>query len=75
MKHQPDEIYVHKKSQKLYCITTDNIKMQIDGVWCDAVLYRKFASDESEPLFVRSLVDFEEKFEVASDGIIPTINF
>jgi hypothetical protein len=75
MKHQPDQIYIHKKSQRLYCLTTDNIKIQVDGKWCNAVLYRKFGSSENEPFYARPLVDFEEKFEVATDGIIPSINF
>jgi hypothetical protein len=64
---QPDQIYAHIKSNKLYVLLTTNVKMKINGMWRDAVLYRPFGASEDEPLYTRTLSNFKDSFKLAPD--------
>jgi hypothetical protein len=50
-------LYKHYKNQKDY-ETIDYCKMQVNGEWLEAVIYKSVDGD----LYVRALADFEEKF-------------
>ena len=52
------KIYKHYRNKKTYLVE-DFCKIQVNGEWVDAVIY----SDEADNKFVRSLSEFEEKFE------------
>lgn len=62
------EKYTHYKNSKEY-IPTSLCKIQDSGFWVDAVMYHPIG--EPDAIFVRNVVEFEEKFKV--DEVKPAV--
>jgi hypothetical protein len=56
--------FIHLKNGNLYTVVEEDIKVQVDGVWVDAIRYhRQFEPFQS---FVRPRREFFEVFRPAS---------
>lgn len=53
-----NSIYIHKKTGTEYELL-HICKMQVDTVWCDAVIYKSTIDGN---LYVRKIDDFSDKF-------------
>lgn len=59
-----NNIYIHYKNGKAYKVIEDeNLYIQENGKWKNAVMYELYASNSNQR-FIRTIEEFKQKFKI-----------